>query len=75
MLNRTGADPRSWFKTMQYAVFVSNMLARKTNRWKTPWEVGTGENPDISACLEFTFWQKVLFYSYNESLLLEYEGL
>ncbi len=47
MLNRTGADPRSWFKAIEYAVFVSNMLARKINRWKTPLEVTTGETPDI----------------------------
>ncbi len=42
-------------------------MTRKTNRWKTPWEVSTGETPDISACLEFKFWEKVLYHSCDES--------
>ena len=66
-MNKTGADPRAWFKALQYSAYILNLLARKNNRWKTPLEVATGETPDISACLEFTFWQKVLYLSYDES--------
>ncbi len=32
-----------------------------------PWEIATGETSDISACLEFTLRQKVLYHSYDES--------
>ncbi len=67
LLDRTGADPRAWFKAMEYYAYMARMLARKTNRWKTPWEIATGETPDVSAYMDFTFWQKVLYHSYDES--------
>ena len=35
--------------------------------WKTPMEKATGETPDISAFMQFTFWEKVLYYSHGES--------
>ncbi len=32
MMNRSGADPTTWFKILEYATFNHNVLARKTNR-------------------------------------------
>ncbi len=60
LLDRTRAGLRAWFKAMEYTAYMSKMLARKTNRWKMLWEIAMVETPDISACLGFTFWLKVL---------------
>ncbi len=51
---------------MEYFSYMSERRARKTNeRWRTPMEVAIWETPDISECMEFTFWQKV-HCSYDE---------
>ncbi len=44
MLDRTGADLRAWFKAIEYSAYIAEVLARKTNKWKIPWEIATGEH-------------------------------
>ncbi len=44
MINRTEADPRAWFKVIEYAAYIHNLLARKTNTWKMPLEEATRES-------------------------------
>ncbi len=34
----TGADPSAWFKAMEFSICMSDLLARKTNRWKMAWD-------------------------------------
>ncbi len=67
-MDRTGANPRASYKAIEDFCNMSIKRARKPNeRLRTPFEVATGEAPDISACSEFIFWQKILYQSYDES--------
>jgi hypothetical protein len=48
---------------MEYIVYLYNHIAEPTLKWKTPTKIAFGEKPDISALLQFTFYQQV--YHHN----------
>jgi len=57
----TGCDPRAWFKAACHVAAIHNHTARKTLLYRTPLEVRDGLTPDISALVQFKFWEEVYY--------------
>ena len=47
--------------------FVLNHLASKVLKWRTPLEALTGSTPDISAIIQFRFWEPVYYRRHDSS--------
>jgi hypothetical protein len=67
MMNRLGVPAPMWFYMSKYLADIHNICADKTLNWKTPIFVRTGVTPDISAYLQFQFWDKLLVLDTEES--------
>ena len=61
LMNRTGADPKAWPWAHKYIADINNRCATPIHGWKTPISVRHGYTPDISAFLQFQFWERVYF--------------
>ena len=60
-MNRTGAPSGTWPWAQKYIADINNHCATPFLGWKTPIFVRHGYTPDISAFLQFQFWEKVYF--------------
>ena len=65
VLNETGAPDNTWLLCMQYVCFIMNRMALRSKDWRTPYELLTGETPDISMIYRFCFWDRVYFANLN----------
>ena len=65
VLNLSGAPANAWLLAMTYVCLLLNHLASAALKWKTPEEVLTGQTPDISKFLYFSFYEPVYFTSYS----------
>ena len=61
LMNRTGAPDEAWPWACKYIAQVNNICATPVHGWKTPVSIRHGYTPDISAYLQFQFWEKVYF--------------
>ena len=61
LMNRTGAPPGAWPWAQKYIADINNHCATPFHGWRTPISVRHGYTPDISAFLQFQFWEKVYF--------------
>jgi hypothetical protein len=61
IMDRTGAPSYTWFFCMMYVVFLLNRIAVEGLNWRTPIEVALGDTPDISALLQFSFYEPVYY--------------
>lgn len=66
ILNRTGAPGSVWFLCLLYCIFIHNRLARKSLHNETPFKLLTGQTPDISALLQYSFWEPVYYYCHED---------
>jgi hypothetical protein len=55
----TGCDPKAWFIAACHVADISNHTASETLNYRTPLEARDGETPDISALVQFKFWELV----------------
>ena len=60
-MDRTGTPAKFWLLCLLYVVQLLNHMAVESLGWKTPIQVATGQRPDISAFLYFTFWQPIYY--------------
>ena len=67
VLNWSDAPDKSWFLAFEYVTFIMNRTANETLNWRTPVEALTGQTPDISMLLHFTFWEPVFIGNYRGS--------
>ena len=68
LLDRTGAPDSAWYHACVYICEVHNRTAdMKLKDGMTPYQMRHGVTPDISAYLQFTFWQPVVFLDTEES--------
>ena len=58
---RTGAPDTVWYWMAKYLVDIHNITADETLGWATPWSKRRGETPDISAFLQFRFYEHVYY--------------
>jgi len=57
----TGAPENTWLYTCQYMADIHNVTSDKTLDWKTPWEKQCMETPNISAYLQFQFYERIYY--------------
>ena len=67
MMDRLGVPAPLWYYMLKYLADIHNICADKTLNWKTPLSVRTGVTPDISAYLQFQFWEKLLVLDTEEA--------
>ncbi len=67
VLDRTGAPPELWLLAMQYVCYVLNHCSCPSLDGKVPLTVLYGTTPDISALLQFTFYEKVYYKTVETS--------
>jgi hypothetical protein len=67
LLDCSGSPPSLWLLCVQHFVYILNHLSTNGLQWKTPLEAGTGQQPDISAILEFHWYEPVYFKHYTSS--------
>ena len=66
LLDRTGAPDSLWFMAAQYAADVHNICSdAKHPSGITPLQYQQGATPDISAYLQFTFWEPILYLDHE----------
>ena len=61
LLDRVNAPDTLWFMASQYLSQVHNICADESLNWQVPIAVRTGITPDISAFLQFRFWEPILY--------------
>jgi hypothetical protein len=66
IMDRTGTQARFWLLCLLYVVYLLNHLSSDVLGGLTPIEIATGQCPDISALLQFRWFEPVL-YSVNHS--------
>ena len=66
ILDRTGAPGYTWFFCMHYTVMLLNYTALESIGWITPHQSCFGTTPDISALLQYRFYEPI-YYSDKEA--------
>ena len=60
---RTGAPEEVWYDAAKYLVDIHNVTSDETLGQRTPSSARDGETPDISAFLQFQFYETVYFWT------------
>ena len=61
IMNRTGSPANTWLLCLKYVCFLLNRLATASLGWKTPLQILTGQTADISALLQYHFWEPIYY--------------
>jgi hypothetical protein len=61
LMDRSGSPSSLWLLCTKYVVYVMNRVSLTSLQQRTPLEVATGQQPDISAILAFHWFQPVYF--------------
>ena len=68
LMDRTGALDSTWFFAIKYLCEIHDRTADLSHPQSiTPYQMGTGVTPDISAYLQFEFWEPILYLDHEES--------
>ena len=62
IMDHTKAPDYLWYQCLQYASTLLNHTVTRSLDWKTPLEVAFGLTPDISALLQYTFYEPIYYY-------------
>ena len=66
LLDRTGAQDSIWYIAAQYIADIHNICSDQSlPDDMTPLQYQQGVTPDISAYLQFTFWQPILYLDHE----------
>ena len=74
VMNRSGAPANCWLLCLIYVCYLLNHIACSALDGKIPLLALTGNAPDISIILLFTFYQPVFFATYDQHFPSESEG-
>ena len=61
IMDRTETPMSMWLRCMLFATMLMNVLAMKKHDWRTPTEMAFGYTPDVSAFLQFEWWEQVYY--------------
>jgi hypothetical protein len=61
LMDRNEVPPWLWFQVVKYLADLHNHCADETLRWRTPLEIRHGDTPDISAFLQFEFYEPIYY--------------
>ena len=67
ILDHTGAPECLWYLCLQYSCYLLNRLSHTQLNNCTPYKKAIGDTPDISALLQFHFYQPILYYDKTAS--------
>ena len=65
LMDHTGTPGCLWLECLTYWAMLLNVLALKKHNWRTPTEVAYGITPDISAFLQYEWFEPVYYYDCN----------
>ena len=74
VMSRTNCPSNLWFNCVRYVTMVLNHVAIKRLDWKTPVEVAFGVTPDISALVQFRWYEPVRYLAMNNNKWVEEKG-
>ena len=66
IMNRTGAPAHCWLLTLQYVCYILNHMSTASLGGQVPLQVLHGVTPDISIMILYTFYQPVLYSTYDQ---------
>ena len=66
IMDRVGAPAELWLLCLEYVCYILNRLSSKVLDHKTLLEVATGQHPDISPLLQYSFYEPVYYRSYDD---------
>ena len=66
MMRMSGAPANVCLYALRHTVEIMNYTARESLSWKTPFEMVHGSTPDITALIQFSFWEKVFYLDPTE---------
>jgi hypothetical protein len=58
-MDRTGTPVQHWLLMTLHATFLLNHVAVESLQWQTRMQVSAGHEPDVSALLQFRWWEPV----------------
>ena len=61
IMETSGANPNEWLLINQYRAYIHNRTACKSNNWRTPYEMLTGQTPDISIIPQLRYRERVYY--------------
>ena len=65
IMDKTGTPSPMWLLCLFYVIYLFNHTATESLDWKTPIEAATGQKPDVSALLQFRWWEPVYYSAPN----------
>jgi hypothetical protein len=63
----SGAPANTWLLALMYVCLLLNHLVSSALGWKPPQQILTGQTPDISQFLHFSFYELVYYHSYSDT--------
>jgi hypothetical protein len=63
----SGAPATTWLLALCYVCLLLNHLGSTALGWKSPEQVLTGQRPDISKFLHFSFYEPVYYHAYADT--------
>jgi hypothetical protein len=67
VMNFSGAPANTWLLALIYVCLLLNHLASAALGWKSPEQVLTGQTPDISKFMHFSFYEPVYYHAYSDT--------
>ena len=67
VMNCSGAPANTWLLRLMYVCLLLNHLASAALHWIPPEQKLTGQTPDISKFLHFSFYEPVYYHAYSDS--------
>ena len=67
IMNRTGAPAYTWLLCLCYVCLLLNCLACEALNWTSPHQALTGQQPDISALVQFHFYEPVYYKTHSQA--------
>jgi hypothetical protein len=67
VMNFSSDPATTWLLAWCYVCLLLNHLASATLGWKSPEQVLTGQRPDISKFLHFSFYEPVYYHAYSDT--------
>ena len=71
VMNKSGAPANSWLLCLIYVCYLLNHITCAALKGKIPLFALTGITPDISIILLFTFYQPVVYATYDQNFPLK----
>ena len=67
IMDHTKTPDFLWNYCVNYVIYLMNHTSSRVLGWKTPIEMAFGSTPDISALLQYAFYEPVYYYDHDQS--------